>query len=284
MPTSSFPPNLIRAFYYRQNSNFGDVLTPYLIKQIFGVHVHHSTFPKNCNFIGIGSVLEKIEEAPEDVTIWGAGFMWEGSYFKENYIVKKQNILAVRGKLSAARLIKKEDPRAKDFVSANGTVVGDPGLLITDPHETKQYELAFVPHYIDRSCEISNYIKRLPNVHYIDIMQESSSFIHELSKCKYVISSSLHGVIAADALGLPNLHVMLSDKVMGKNYKFRDYYSVFDQEHKCVDLRDINIRGLSTRRILNSVFEYYQPKTNLELIQDGLKAKLEEYLKERKLI
>ena len=284
MPTSTFNSNLIKAFYYKQNSNFGDVLTPYLIKQLFGVHVHHCTWPKNCNFIGVGSVLEKLDEAPEDVTIWGSGFMWDGTLSKPEWTITKQNILAVRGKLSAARLIKKEDPRAKDFVSANGTVVGDPGLLITDPREAKQYELAFIPHYIDRNCEISNYIKRLPNVHYIDIMQEPSSFIHELSKCKYAISSSLHGVIAADALKMPNLHIMLSDKVMGKNYKFSDYYSAFDQEHKCVDLRTIGIRGLSTRRLLNSVFEYYKPKDNLELIQDGLKAKLEEYLKGRKLI
>lgn len=284
MPTQQFKTNAIRAFYYRQNSNFGDVLTPYLIKQLFGVHIHHCVWPKNCNFIGIGSVLEKLDETPNDVTIWGSGFMWDESISKKEYVITKQNILAVRGKLSAARLVKKEDPRAKDFISANGTVVGDPGLLIKAPRVNKEYKLGFIPHYIDRSCELSARIKVLNNVHYINIMQDPSSFINEIAKCEYVISSSLHGVIAADALKIPNLHVQLSDKVLGKNYKFCDYYSVFDQEHKCVDLRSIGLRGLSTKRLLNSIAEYYQEKPELERIQDGLKTVLEGYLKDRGLL
>lgn len=280
MPTQQFNTNAIRAFYYRQNSNFGDVLTPYLIKQLFGVHIHHCVWPKNCNFIGIGSVLEKLDEAPNDVTVWGSGFIQEGA----KHVITKQNILAVRGKLSAERLVKKEDPRAKDFVSANGTILGDPGLLISAPNVKKEYKLGFVPHYIDRFCDISESIKKLNDIHYINIMQEPSTFINELAKCEYVISSSLHGVIAADALKIPNLHILLSEKVYGKNYKFRDYYSVFDQEHRCIDLQGINPREFSTKRFLSSIAEYYQDKTNLEKIQDGLKTVLEEYLKERKLI
>ena len=265
----------INAFYYRQNSNFGDVLTPYLIKNLFGIDIHHCTYPRNCNFIGVGSVLEKLEEAPEDVTIWGAGFMYEESRFS----LTKQNILAVRGKLSASHLIglsKKEGP-GSNFPCA----IGDPGLLInrTDKALPKRYKIGFIPHYIDRSNENSKYIRSLEGIHYIDIMQEPSSFIKDISQCEYVISSSLHGIVAADAFEIPNLHVLLSPKVFGLNYKFRDYYSAFDQDHKFVDLQSLQPREISVRRLLNSIQDNYQKKPNMQELEDGLIKSFEEWKK-----
>jgi hypothetical protein len=45
-----------------------------------------------------------------------------------------------------------------------------------------------------------------------------------------VLSSSLHGLIAADALGVPNAWIGLSDALRGGDFKFRDYYGVFGIE------------------------------------------------------
>ena len=41
------------------------------------------------------------------------------------------------------------------------------------------------------------------------------------------MSSALHGLICADSLGIPNQHIILGEKVVGGEYKFKDYYSVF---------------------------------------------------------
>ena len=257
----------INAFYYRQNSNFGDVLTPYLIKELFGIDIHHSTYPRNCNFIGIGSVLEKLEEAPEDVTVWGPGFMYEES----SHVITKQNILAVRGKLSRARLVglKKECP------------LGDPGLLVNKIYkpQPKMYKIGFIPHYVDRANENSKHIRSLPGVHFIDIMQEPSTFINEVARCDYVISSSLHGLITAESLNIPNLHVMLSPKVFGLNFKFKDYYSAFNQDHKYVDFQGLQPREITVRRILNSIMDNYQKPTNMQELEDGLIKSFEEWRK-----
>jgi hypothetical protein len=39
----------------------------------------------------------------------------------------------------------------------------------------------------------------------------------------------LHGLVLADAIGIPNVWTLLSEnKVVGHGFKFRDYYSAFD--------------------------------------------------------
>ena len=41
------------------------------------------------------------------------------------------------------------------------------------------------------------------------------------------MSSAMHGLIAADAMGIPNVRLVLSDRILGGDYKFTDYYSAF---------------------------------------------------------
>lgn len=263
-------PKMIKAFYYNKG-NFGDILTPYLVKELFGVDMLHTSQASECNFIGIGSVLEKLREAPTNVTVWGAGFMYDENILQNNspFMCKGQNILAVRGKLSASRLI-----------GADIKALGDPGLLVDKlvKPSAKYFKIGFIPHYIERQDNLSQHIKGLQGVHYINIMQKPQAFLNEVNKCSYVISSSLHGCIAADALGIPNLHIMLSPKVLGKNYKFMDYYSVFDLNHRFVDFQAVPAREITPRRILNSIEQCYTPK-KLDKIQDDLMTSLESWIK-----
>ena len=67
-----------------------------------------------------------------------------------------------------------------------------------------------------------------PEVKFLDIFDGVESFISQLTECQFILSSSLHGLIMADSFGIPNQWMVLSDKVEGKNFKFYDYYSVFD--------------------------------------------------------
>jgi pyruvyltransferase len=45
----------------------------------------------------------------------------------------------------------------------------------------------------------------------------------QVSSCRYIFSSALHGLICADAYGVPNTRLVLSDKIVGGDFKFHDY-------------------------------------------------------------
>ena len=56
-------------------------------------------------------------------------------------------------------------------------------------------------------------------IYLVDIQLPVETFVDELCKCETIISSSMHGLIAADAYGIPNRWLMLSDKLVGGEFK-----------------------------------------------------------------
>ncbi len=64
----------------------------------------------------------------------------------------------------------------------------------------------------------------------IDICSGEKEFINELLEVENVISSSLHGLIMADAYGIPNARVNISNKLIGGDFKFKDYYMSVDRK------------------------------------------------------
>ena len=49
-------------------------------------------------------------------------------------------------------------------------------------------------------------------------------WVDELCACEYVISSSLHGLILAEAYHIPTLWATFSDNINGGTFKYMDYY------------------------------------------------------------
>jgi hypothetical protein len=87
---------------------------------------------------------------------------------------------------------------------------------------TRHHEIGILPHWNDK------YLAERYGGHIIDITSGFYNVLYEIASCKRILTSSLHGVIAADALGIPRLWHH-SDKNPGGGFKFRDYQSVLGE-------------------------------------------------------
>jgi len=67
------------------------------------------------------------------------------------------------------------------------------------------------------------------------------------------VSSSLHGIIAADAYSIPSLWVEFSNKVLGNGFKFVDYFKSVGRD---VEDSVVISSAMSLSYILNAFDEY----------------------------
>jgi len=196
--------------------NFGDWLSPKLCEAISGRQVVHTPI-KNCDIIAIGSIIHRLKNHfwSHQVHVWGAGLIEERPQFKTPH-----HIHAVRGRLTADKLTNKQVE-----------VLGDPGLLsdilLTDRRIEKRFRVGIIPHYTDHRHPFVTEFSHQKGVTVINVFSETIDFLQQVSQCEIILSTSLHGLIIADALNIPNGWIKLSDNIRGKDFKFADYYSIF---------------------------------------------------------
>lgn len=222
---------MIKIFFENRVPNFGDMLNPYLIEMLSGQKVE--ALPVNrmmeAQIICCGSILDAV---PDDYRgyIWGTGFMWAHTQKEFPYA----KLLAVRGAETAERILRSFDDVA----------LGDPGIIISlmDKFKgiEKKYEIGIVPHYVDRANEDVRWVID-HGAKYISVFDNVEKVICRIAQCEKITSSSLHGLVIADALGVRNTYVKYSDKVAGKGFKFDDYKTTSidtlkDRARKLVEL------------------------------------------------
>jgi pyruvyltransferase len=194
--------------------NFGDYLSFKLIERIVGMPIReYKNDKKERKLLGIGSI---ISFARDNDVVWGSGVKRK-SLEKIKYHFTTLDIRAVRGPLSRQFLM-------QNFNITVPEVYGDPALLIpyffpefkkkSDP----KYEYLIIPHYSEEHLFPKNLFS---NVAYpTDPWDE---VIDKITDSKFVISSSLHGIIVAEAFGIPArlLRVITRKEPL---FKYRDYY------------------------------------------------------------
>ena len=118
---------------------------------------------------------------------------------------------------------------------------GDGGILASELLDTlpeKRYDIGIVPHVCDlNDPAAAELVRRYDNAKLINVKDDPITVLTEIAQCRCVLSSSLHGLIAADSFHIPNLHIVFSDRPLGDGYKFDDYYSAYDVQHRPYDLR-----------------------------------------------
>lgn len=186
--------------------NFGDILTPYLL-QYFGIP-HKWTSKKDAAAISIGSIAKF---AKKGTLVIGSGTMRAS-----DPLDPLATWWFVRG------------PHTREIVLRGGgscpEIYGDPALLLPklQPPSPKKYKIGFTPHYVDYQ-EVK---ERYPAEKVINLLNSNPLEVaKEISQCETVISSSLHGIIAAHSYGIPCAWVRYSDKLSGDGIKFKDHYA-----------------------------------------------------------
>ncbi len=241
------------------HGNFGDKITPMLLRH-FGVPVEWAP-PEHAELIGVGSILEKVPKSFRG-TIWTGGFMHESSHRE----FPKARVLGVRGRLTLERLTS---------AHVENVALGDGGLLCDElaPSVRKKHKLGIIPHFVDIDDPFVKTLSASSDIRVIDVCAEESEVIRAVAECEHIISSSLHGLILADSLGIPNRWLELNrgaEVVTGGGFKYRDYYSIFDLQVEPFRLTD----STTIDEVINSIGHYTRP--GLQQIQSSLRATVSE--------
>lgn len=248
---------MIKLYYYHDpafGNNFGDELSPFLVAQLSGQKVIHTSYDK-ATLSAAGSILHDgqplfrhkrgnalmgrfhttlLKYIRPRLNIWGSGFIGYPNATSETVIRVHRRIhaYALRGKktlqlLNDYHLLHQSPPPA----------FGDPGLLypmLLKAHPSKHYDIGIVPHKYDivegerayQMLKANGY-----NVKYINVAADDPlEPLREIAACERILSSSLHGCIVADALHIPHRHLVFSHfGYTEKNFylKFRDYHSAY---------------------------------------------------------
>jgi pyruvyltransferase len=188
--------------------NFGDQLTPLLLAH-FGIPFSHAPGPE-ADLVMVGSVLSAVPNYWRG-TILGTGFIQAG--MKRD--LRRARAIACRGEWTrrAARL-------------PPSTPLGDLGVLaplLADGRTSPPVPQLVLAHYVDHDL-----IEHHPGAAVIPITAEPAAIIAAVTAAGVVFTSSLHGLILADALGIPHVWEKHAD-VRGDGFKFADYASALDE-------------------------------------------------------
>lgn len=209
-PRRPIVPLRINLLYYKRRGvqNVGDLLSPVLFDYLLRMKGIDRWQPRTKRVALIGSIIQFVSAK---ATVFGSGFLSQHSV--EVFARKKPQltIRAVRGPLTRNALV--------EMGYNVPEVYGDPAILM--PHfyhrrECKRYEYTVIPHY-------SKLGKYKGDEHVLSTLTNDwRAFIDAICASQYVISSSLHGIILAEAYGVPA--IMLNDTESDDLFKYKDYY------------------------------------------------------------
>ena len=195
----------------------------------------------------------------KNTIIWGSGTLSSQDPLW-NTIEKPLSVRAVRGPLTRQLLLS----RGIDCPE----VYGDPALLFPrfySPNVEKRYKFGVILH-VSTQANSAVYSKLNAilggNMLIINLEQFSSwnSFIDDICSCNTILSSSLHGIIIADAYEIPNAWISLDENHPDNNFKFKDYYLSVGKDIT----QPLNFDTMTSEQIQDCVQHWRKPNIDLD--------------------
>ena len=203
--------------------NWGDALNVRLVQTLSGkrpitidLKSQYRLLDQNSEsslYLVVGSTLQYAER---HTVVWGAGFIAQNS----QPAGEPRAVRAVRGPLSRAKLL--------ESGIACPDIFGDPALLLpmfVRPRISARYRLGLIPHYCHRRDSELRRIGAQPGVRILNVFAGTAKLVRDALQCAVIGSSSLHGLILADAYGLPSVWLRFGQALQGSTFKFEDYYA-----------------------------------------------------------
>lgn len=189
--------------------NFGDLLSPWLVEKMTGRPAVFNDGSSPC-YIAIGSVMRRVRDS---TIVWGSGCFGTEPRKQLN---AHADYRAVRGPLTRNKL--------RIAKIACPEVYGDPALLAPFfhlPSIEKTHEVGIILRWSERkwnNCSFGDGVKKI----YLKT-DKVEEVLNDILSCKKIVSSSLHGLIIADAYGIPSAW-LASHTPKGGEFKFYDYF------------------------------------------------------------
>ena len=189
--------------------NFGDLLGPEIVRRMRLLHggADAAAEPEGSRLLSVGSILHFARDG--DV-VWGSGV--NGRIPLDEYERVRLDVRAVRG------------PRTAAFLAERGAVVpsvfGDPALLVPrlmpelapGPAATRD-DYVIVPNLHDHAAVARD--RRT-----IDPRSPWRQVVARIAGARAVFASSLHGLVIAEAFGVPAVRIAAG---LEQDLKYEDY-------------------------------------------------------------
>ena len=201
-------------FWHVGTPNFGDDINPAFFEALSGKRLRFANDRRAPHFLGMGSILKSATEAS---VVLGAGLLEPAAGKMPGTVV------ALRGHLSRRAL-----------AIADTIPLGDPMVLVDRLIRPERgHDIGFVPH----ARALPRLRKQVPaGMHLIDVSRDPWLVLRDIGRCRVILSQSLHGLIAADAFGIPNIWLAPSLEMAGGAFKFHDYFSTLDEGKTAVEI------------------------------------------------
>jgi hypothetical protein len=192
-------------------------LSAVVVGALSGLPVRHVNFDEQrTKLVAVGSIGHAIKGGT--AVLWGCGVSIRGGVLAQNVAQTQYDIRAIRGSISAQHF--------RDFGISVPEIYGDPVWLLpsifNEPVE-KKFELGVIPHIQDIEQPHPDAPARADSLRYVVDETHAGQIAlintwHEptldgllakirlIRSCKRIVSQSFHGVVIAEAYGIPVLN------------------------------------------------------------------------------
>ncbi|PCC17494.1 hypothetical protein CIK79_03830 [Brevibacterium aurantiacum] len=224
-------------------SHFGDLISPWLVEKMTDMPTVFAD-RDSAHYVTVGSIVGR---ASNKSVIWGTGSF--GTETKKR-LAPDAKYHAVRGPLTRQIL-------ANSGISAP-QIYGDPALLMPlyyHPEVPITHEIGVVVRWSEKEWKS---VKVDPRIKIINLKTPNvEETVNDFLSCRRIISSSLHGLIIADAYGIPNAWRQ-SETGKGGIFKYFDYFASVNK-YRAPHQYSIGDEGLGLDHLLKSFAFNSQP-------------------------